>query len=710
VKFIKREWLWLTGLALLVGLIWAGHYDRLSPASWGLPPEQAGDAAISLCMIKIASEGDSPIFLSKTVEHLGAPFKANWDDWPLPEKIILAGLGLVARWFGVFQASNFAVLMAHVSAALVFYFCCRFLKYRREWALAGAVLFAYTYYFLWRGLGHLLIAYGYPIPLAILSCWLIGASKGMNWGDRRFWVCAVTALVMGFGNPYNLNLYLQLLGLGMIAHYFTARRKTNLQIGLVCVAIAVLAFVCINANTLLFQFQHGKNTGAISRNYFEAELYALKPMELLVPPTGHRLGLLADLGRNYVSSTYFKGEIFAPYLGLLAGGGLIWLAVESWRAALRRSRSRFPAHMLQVAWVFLYSIIGGFNCLVALGGIVLFRSSNRYSVFISAILWLFVVGRLSRLTAAWKPAWRWGLAGGLLLIGLADQIPPNQIREGSVRDDSTTARLIRSDRAFVAAMEAKMPPGAMVYQLPIIEFPGGGGVHNASEYELFRPYLHSKNLRFSFGDIRGRPRETWQRDVEKMAAPQMVAALEKYGFSAIYVCRKGFADNGEGLLKQLAAAGRDQMIEDDLKEQVCVLLKPSLNPALPSEDLALVIYREGWSVTERIPGGPRRWSNGNALAAFFNEHKNHTPFSVKCQIGSPTARQVTMVMAGKEIWRASLGAGQVAAVDVVVDARKGYNRLEFVTDAPPVQASPNSNQTIAFAVIDLRVTRVTSTQ
>jgi phosphoglycerol transferase len=261
-----------------------------------------------------------------------------------------------------------------------------------------------------------------------------------------------------------------------------------------------------------------------------------------------------------------------------------------------------------------------------------------------------------------------------------------------------------SDMAFGAAMEANLPPGTMVFQLPVMEFPEAGGVLGAEQDEHMRPYCATKTLRFSFGNVKGRPRDAWQKEVEKLAPAQMVEALEKYGFGAVYISRRGFQDNGEALLKQLAAAGRDQVIEDDLKEHVCVTLKAAAKPEIPdTASLATMDYKAGWTVTERTPAGPRRWTAGGAQASFFNPQADRTSFSIKCQILSASPRLVVIQVRGKEIWRSSFNAGQVAAVDLVVEAGHGNNDIEFLTDSPPVQASPNSGTMIAFAVVDLKI-------
>ncbi len=87
-----------------------------------------------------------------------------------------------------------------------------------------------------------------------------------------------------------------------------------------------------------------------------------------------------------------------------------------------------------------------------------------------------------------------------------------------------------------------------------------------------------------------------------MPVPEMVNALEKYGFGSIYINRRGYADHGEDLLKQLATTGRDQTYEDDAREQVCVILKPSATPELPHTDVrAQVLFKSGWSIKGKQP-------------------------------------------------------------------------------------------------------------
>ena len=93
---------------------------------------------------------------------------------------------MAARCTDLITASNLGILASFLASATSFYVCCRILRWRREWASAGALLFAFTYYHTGRGLGHLLLSFDYTVPLAVMSVWLLSASRQLRLGDRVF--------------------------------------------------------------------------------------------------------------------------------------------------------------------------------------------------------------------------------------------------------------------------------------------------------------------------------------------------------------------------------------------------------------------------------------------------------------------------------------------------------------------------------------------
>ena len=121
-------------------------------------------------------------------------------------------------------------------------------------------------------------------------------------------------------------------------------------------------------------------------------------------------------------------------------------------------------------------------------------------------------------------------------------------------------------------MEAALPPNAMVFQLPIMEFPEAPSP-GVPPYDHFRPYLYSRQLRFSFGSMKGRPREQWQKELGQMPFEQAVARIKERGFAAIFINRNGFPDKGRQIEDKLVEMGYSAPpIRSAAGDLTCILL------------------------------------------------------------------------------------------------------------------------------------------
>ena len=111
----------------------------------------------------------------------------------------------------------------------------------------------------------------------------------------------------------------------------------------------------------------------------------------------------------------------------------------------------------------------------------------------------------------------------------------------------------RSDGDFVSALEDRLPSGAMVFQLPYSRFPEAPPIFRMADYDLFRGYLHSHDLRWSYGHTKGRGDDP-NVPISSEKTPQMVRDLKGEGFAGIYVDRFAYTDGATALEKELAAA------------------------------------------------------------------------------------------------------------------------------------------------------------
>jgi phosphoglycerol transferase len=504
-------------------------------------------------------------------------------------------------------------------------------------------------------------------------------------------------------------MWLQFVCLGIGIRFLRFRRKGDLLAGALVVGATMVTFLAINGNTLVYQSIHGQNQEGLGRAYKQLELYALKLVELLMPPPQHRLVWLTDISRQYSFDAWVKGEMFSPYLGVVGITAFIWLFVEFVLCALnhREGPRRLPIYAPACLWVILYASIGGLNCLVGLFGLVLFRGSNRYSIFILAACLLFLVSRMSRLVRRWKRFASYALAAGVAALGLLDQIPLP-----AWSNEETALKTIESDRAYGQVLEDGLPHGAMVFQLPVMDFPESDPVVGCDPYDHLRPYIWTKTLRFSFGSVKGRTREAWQAETASLPPEQMVKRLEDYGFSAICINLKGFPDHGAGLLKALAKCGKSQLIEDDARDQACVVLNPSPNPACPhSDDAALIVFKGNWTTglfDLPLQGLTKQRShfagNNKSSLYFINESPEGRNFHLTGVLVAMSAGRVDMEFEGRVIGSGQFARSAPAPLDLRLYARPGRNYLYFKSGCKPepLLGQPQGIR-VSLAIVNLQI-------
>ena len=674
-------------LALVAALIWCAHYDRWTRQSWTIPTDYRGDTLEILARIAAAAEGDTLPLRPQIISRLGAPFGANWSAYPSSDLLLVWGIGQIARVVGVFTAANIALLLATVTSALAFYACARWLRVRWEWAFVGALLFAFTCQTFNRGLPHLFLVFSWTVPLALLASGIVAASRRLRMPGWTAGFCVATAAAIGVGNPYILFLFLQLLGWALIAQWLGPRRRENLITGGLAMIAAIAAFLIVESHLWLFT-PDSAATSPLVRNYGGTERYALKPLELFLPPAGHRWEALAFFGHRYVRwSEWRGGESFLTYLGIVGIVGMVWLAATAFRAVLRRQR--VPAVAMPAGWILAFSSVGGItNILAFFTGLLLFRATNRFSIFLSAIVLMFVVSRLTRWFVH-RPRWAsFAAAVGVLAIGLADQLPPAPGLEKQQR----IAQRIAADRELGEMLEGRLRPGAMVFQLPVMMFPEVTPSHKLGDYEHFRPYLSTHSLRFSYGSLKNRSRGRWQRDAETLPTAEFVQKLERYGFAALYFNRSGFADGGEKLLRELTEMGRTQRVEGRQGEQVVVFLEPSAQPVPPLA--RSLTFGHGW---HNAAPGEARWAHGPAALSYYNPLKDPLCANVRFVMSGVGERNVQISLNGEESYD-TLIAGERREVNLKLTLQPGFNRIDLESREPAVRLSHERGQLRSFAV------------
>jgi hypothetical protein len=586
-----RTWGPLALLLAIVAVAWCAGNDRWSPASWGVPtaylePDK-GDVVHALAMMKAVGDGEFVPLAWKNVDALGAPNTANWNDWPLVEELLVTFYGLLGRLFGLFGGLNMGTIIAHLSAAAAFYVVARWEDCDLPWAFVAALAYGLAPFIFAQSPFHITTEYVWHVPLFLPIWRWIATEPGIAWGSRRFWYAVAVGFIAGLQSPYWTNILCQLTLLGAGIMYWRNGSWPAFKAALAVIGAAAVAFALMNLDTWTYRLTEGPNPGALSREYKWMEIYGLKLVDLVIPPPTHHSDAFAsfairhkigDPARGIPPASPLQDEgSYLGIVGLLALGWLAWTAVAD---AVKGRANDVPLAAWQVLWIVICFTTGGLNAILGAFGFTLFRTGQRYSIVILAIALLYAAQRLTawqRKAAAGTPAEQLRIvvltaAAVLGILILWDQVPRGPSREQT----ATIARQVEADREFTGKMEAALPAGAMVFQMPVMEFPESP-LPGIPTYDHFRPYLYSKQLRFSYGSMKGRERETWQPAVQgkffegasldqkagvirvnEANAKIAVDELKRLGFSAIYVNRNGFPDRGKGLEEALLALGYEK--------------------------------------------------------------------------------------------------------------------------------------------------------
>jgi phosphoglycerol transferase len=564
---------WGDGVGLVKGFGWAGYCAatlvscaltaltlQLWHADLHVPLTYRGDALCTQALVKGLVENgwyaQNP--------SLGAPGAMDMRDYPVANDLHFAIMKLLALFvhepamlFNAYVLLTFPLIT--LTAMTVF----RHFGVSYTPALAASVLFSFLpYHFQRIARGHLAEAGYFLIPLLVMvALWLHGDACGQAHEPRRpalrakKWLAAVIigALTGTAGVYYACFGCWLFLAAGLAASL--ERRGWRAMAAATAIVLVVASGLIIALSPgLVHIWRDGRNPEAVQRLPQESEIYGLRLIQLLLPAPGHRLPALAHLRERYDATAPFVNENSCSSLGLVGTIGLFTVAVAFFRlggpntphVSLCRGLG-----ILLMAALFL-GLTGGLGPVIAYAGFPWIRAYTRVFPYVAFCSFFGVALVLEH----WS---RWLSRRGLSLLvvpcailltalGLGDQVTPSLVpRYGDL------ARDWYADDRYIASIESELPPGSVIFQLPYRAFPESPPTYGLKDYDLLRPYLHARTLRWSYGAIRGRAGDRWQRRVAALNAREMVTMLRAAGFAGTCVDSAGYADGGQAVLRELSS-------------------------------------------------------------------------------------------------------------------------------------------------------------
>ncbi|MDQ6697570.1 MAG: hypothetical protein M3Z46_08950 [Actinomycetota bacterium] len=551
--------------------IYAALLYRLWNASLRVPLDENSDTTLIASMIKTITERGW--YLSNP--RLGAPFGQTFYDFPHGGETLQLGvikiITLFVSSFGLtmnlYYLGGFGVLAA------VTFLVLRHLRFGYVVAAIGAMIYTFLPYHFVHAEGHLYRSTYYSVPLAcLLLVWsqswrtrfLIDPdpSPGVKVRDnlrlKRIIGALAICVVIGATETMTTAFTAVLLLSAALISAIRWKELSRLLVSAVMVAMILGTFVAGTLPTFNYYRIHGTNKTAARRLVTEGEVYGLKLSRLVTPQGGDRIKLFSDLGEETQKDSRVPSESgqalgllgTAGFLGALYGALTNGLRRPTGRRDLRRPDDRAAlwdhAGLVTVLAV-LFGTIGGFSILVSVAGFSQIRVWNRISMII-AFFALVVVASWSERLVGWVRQKSWPsrpvlgcVAVAVLAFGLFDGIPPGHPPYAQINSSW------RRDATFVQAIEAQMPAGTAIFQLPVLAFPEVVPPGRMNDYDPLRGFLHDDgSLRWSYGAIKGRPNADWQVRLRDQIGPiGALPSLLGLGFTGLWVDTYGYPAGSE---------------------------------------------------------------------------------------------------------------------------------------------------------------------
>ena len=500
--------------------------------------------------------GDALFYLAQaksTADHgwwwfnpsLGAPFGLYAATFPQNGNVDQLIIWAVSRFGGgIGLVTNLSWIIMAALSSVTATWGLRRIGVSRTTAIVMSVLFALTPFALYRFVAHFnLVIYLLPFPATIAV--LLASGDGNARWDRRGWILPlVGCALLGFNYIYYAFFGVFLVGLGALIGAVAARTWAPIRKGTLFAAVIVLT-TAINFVPNVIAWQRAGRPEGITHVAAESEYYGLKIRHLVSPPDEHWFPPLQFwLDKERAANFVHDNENMTSRLGTIGAigfVGLISVLVFPSAAAAAGAVTRARA----VAWLaiaaVLLAMVGGLGSLFSLLVSPDIRAYTRISPLIAYFSIAGVAIWLDRLHTS-RRAWLGpSILVAVLAAGLSDQLVVLKLYSSQM---PSVQRDYDSVATMVTELERVLPANAAVFQYPIRPYPADSGDVGIGVYEHFKPYLVSRQLRWSYPAMN--PDQLgWQYEVANLAAADVPRHLARAGFQAILITRAALPDRGD---------------------------------------------------------------------------------------------------------------------------------------------------------------------
>ncbi|HEY3789742.1 MAG TPA: hypothetical protein VGL71_12850, partial [Urbifossiella sp.] len=509
-------------------------------------------------------------------ERMGFPGIYELHDFPVIDHLHFAIIWLLGKfisdWVVVF---NGYYLLTYPLTTFTAMFAFRRLGLTLAMAAAGGLLYCFLPYHYMRGESHYFLAAYWLVPLSWLPALAIcrgelpffrkdetGRYRLSLWRRAAFGQMVLAAATASAGAYYAFFACAIYAFVGVYQWVVMRSWKSAASAGLL-VGIVMIAGIVNHLPTIIYVSQFERNSVA-ERYPEEAETYGLKLAQLLLPADSHNLTFFGRIKSAYQSGMRpLVNENACATLGVIGSAGLIVLLAS----LLFSSRKVWPMGPLSALALFMiaFATIGGFGSLFNFLIFNQVRCLNRISIYLAFICQFAALWPIDRYLASrtgWARRLRLPAIIMLAAIGIADQTPTAWFGKRITKLTQIQQDRFLDDRQFFTEIEAQLSDGPRnplepdapprVFTLPYMPFPEIPPLFDMNAYEHSRGYLHTHSVVWSYGAMKNREADAWQRAIAfdprdgQIPPHDFLRCIVYRGFDGVLIDTRGFTLGSQG--------------------------------------------------------------------------------------------------------------------------------------------------------------------
>lgn len=522
-------------------------------------PGYSGDNALVLALLKSIDEnGFFGIWFNS---RIGAPETSSLIDFPVWGNI-MAILVWIISWFtdSIPRIMYTYLLLTFALNSLGMSFLLRKLKIGRVVSFIISILFTAAPHHFYRYFIQLSLSNYMFIPIAIYLCLIILGiiESGSNW---EVCICAVL-LGLGYGYYYAFGLILL-----AVSYCILCVKSENLKVLIRkgWIIITVLGTILISlVPKIVFSLINGKNLEAGRRAFWEQELYGLKIINMFMPVSYSRIGFLRRITETYINSGVPSvNENAYASLGIVGVIAFIMLCVAFFISFIQKDKCKgnewglVDFLIIETLVFILVASVGGFGEIFNWTVTSQIRCYNRAIIVIQALVLVLLAVVLNKVMIK-KQHLGLIVSTGVLLVGCYDQI---NICDADWQRGFDERQVVFEN--YFSTLEDSLDEGAMVYQLPYMDFPEAGNINWMYDYEPFVGYLFTDTLKWSYGGVRGRNTAARDLFIDGGMSENFIQGIKATGFKALYIDVYGFEDAGYEIVSYYEGLGYPKVVSSD---------------------------------------------------------------------------------------------------------------------------------------------------